>query len=186
MKNPNSHIKTIVILFVFVVLLFSAHYFLFREIRSKNEKVSMLEHDISLQDKRQDYLISTQHLIQDLSSDLADVDNSIITSGQDVGFIENLESAAKSNGLNLTIDSLVVKEDQSFAAANVSELVIKANTSGPWSGTYSFITELESLPFKVRINKLSLTSSPGEVGADGKTSGRSWQSNFEIVVLKYK
>ena len=134
---------------------------------------------------RQNYLISTQKLISDLSPDLESINNSIVPSGDDVGFIEIFESVAKGNGLKIDIDFLVLKDDSSFKNANVTSLEIKAKTSGSWVGTYTFLSELESLPIKVKINNFSMDTAPGS-SSDGKKQLPMWQSSFEIVVLKYK
>lgn len=152
----------------------------------KNENVSSLEHDLTLKGSRQDYLISTQKLIDDLSVDLQSVDSSIIAVDADVSFIEDLELLAEDNGLEIDIESLVVEDSPTLAAANVATLKAKIKTSGKWSGTYSFLTELESLPFKVKVNKFSMTNISKDSGLDVKKNGQQWQGGFEIVVLKYK
>lgn len=186
MKSLKSLKQTISILSLAVLALFAAQYFLYRDIKTKNEKVGTLEHELSLQNNRQDYLISMQRLIQSMSGDIESINNSIVPADGDVEFIENIESIGKNNGLKVTIDSLVFEDDPSYKNANVTGLKVKAKTSGSWSGTYAFLTELESLPVKVKINRFALSNVSSDAGIDTKKTGQIWQTGFEIVVLKYK
>ncbi len=187
MQN-NKFLK--IILFVLglaVLLVFVLYYFVYEDIKSKNQHVSTLSNDLSSQSAKRDYLILTQKVIQNIGIDINRINNSIIAKDGDVKFIENLESIARQNGLTMTIDSLVLADNPEFASSSITTLQIRAKTKGNWSGNYKFLVELESLPIKIRVNKFDLSNTAVETGSDVKKAGVGiWQSTFEISVLKYK
>jgi D-arabinose 5-phosphate isomerase GutQ len=128
-------------------------------------------------------------MVDDMSTEINAIDNSIVSKNGEVGFIESLESLARENGLSIEISSLTFDNNASLASSSINILNVKAKTDGSWFGNYAFLSRLESLPFKVKINMVSLTNSSSNVTSDVNNSNPSndtWQSVFEISVLKYK
>jgi hypothetical protein len=187
MKNEKSFKKILILLGIVFVGFFVVYYLVYQDIKVKNEHISTLAQDLDFQSSRQEYLISTQRMIQNISSDIDRINNSIVAVDGDVQFIENLESIAKNEGLSISIDSLLIEDDPSFSNNEITTLKVKAKAEGSWAGTYSFLAQIESLPFKVKINKFSIVNDADGGGIDGqKTFSLNWQSSFEIQVLKYK
>ncbi|KND46713.1 MAG: hypothetical protein AB201_02635 [Parcubacteria bacterium C7867-006] len=186
MSNSNSFKKIIALLSVIVLVLLCAQYFLYVEISTKNKKISEMVNSLDLQENRQDYLISMQNMLNSMSSNVEAINSSVVSSDADVQFIEYLESLAKENRVNLKIDNLSFEDSAILKDSNVTNFKIKANTSGPWSGTYAFISKLESMQYKVKINKFSAVSQTTDLGDQVTKSTGEWKSNFEMVVLKYK
>ena len=168
-----------------VLCVFVLYYFIFRDIQSKNEHLSAFTHDLSLQMNKEEYLTSTEKKIQNINTDINNINNSIISHSGDVEFIENLESIAHNNNLSINIESLVFEDNPKFAPALVTIFKIKAKTTGGWVGTYRFLNQIESLPFKVKINNYAFISG-AEESESSKKIDNVWQSMFEISVLKYK
>ena len=147
-----------------------------------------MQNDINLQDSRQGYLVSMQNILDDLAPDLNNLNNSVVKSGVDgnVEFIEYLESLARENGIDISNDNLSIEDVQGIKNANVSLFKIKSNTKGSWKGTYAFLAQLESLSYRVRINKFSLTNITEKIEGETKKQPQQWQTVMEISVLKYK
>jgi len=186
MDQSKLFIKIILLLIICTLSLFGVIYFVYFEIKEKNEKIMNVEQDISTQNSKHDYLVSAQKLIEDIEPDIAKIGDSIVSSNGDVAFIENLEFIARSYDLSIQIDSLTIEDDLKNESNPISTLKIKAKINGSWTNTYVFLSELESLPFKLKINKFNLISS-GEVSNVDKTSSNiDWQALVEISVLKYK
>jgi hypothetical protein len=183
MKSRKSLINTFIFLAILVVALLGCNYYLYRDVKIRNLHISDLEYDLSQEEENKAYLASTQKLLQNISPDIEDLNDSIISKDGDVEFIENFENLAKNNGLKITIDSLVFEEIKGFPSASVTSLKIRAKTEGSWSGTYVFLNQIEALPFKIKINKFSLINRTETLDKDKTNS--IWQSTFEIVVLKY-
>lgn len=184
-KKPSK--KILYILGLSVAGLFVIYYFVFSDIKAKNEHISALGHELSLQTSKREYMLSIQKIVSDAGSDIALVDNSIIKSDGDVSFIENLESIAKNNGLSITIDSLVFENDPALDKAGITIFKVKAKTSGSWIGTYKFLSQIESLPLKIKISNFGFMSdTSGGTSGTSKSSSGLWQSSFEIHILKYR
>jgi hypothetical protein len=187
MKNHNSLKKIIFILSLFVLVLFVAQYFVYRDIKIKNQKISVAERDLLLQENRQEYLISTEKLITAIGSDLQKIDASILAVDGEVNFINSLEDIAAKNKLKFDPEFLGSDEnDPTLKNTNIKTFTIRAKITGSWADTYTFISELESNPVKIKINNLSISNVSSDSGIDVKKNGSIWQSVFEIVVLKYK
>lgn len=188
MNQGRPFKKIIVVLSMFSVLLFVAMYFVYAEIRSKNEKVSTVEQDLSQKNTRYDYLLSMQKLVKDSEADIKKIDDSVVAKSGDVAFIEQIESLAKNHNLNISIESLNLTSDPKLENTSIATFKIKASVDGLWSDIYMFTSEIESLPIKVKINKFSLKNKD-EIPSDRTKAvglGKSWRSSFEISVLEYK
>jgi hypothetical protein len=187
MNTKKSFKITLVVLGIIVLGFLGIYYFVYRDIKTKNEHISSLTQQLDFQSGRQEYLLSTQRMIQNLNSDMEKINNSIIGTDGDVTFIEDLENRAKNNGLEIEIESLAVEEDKAFSASGVTTLKLKAKTKGNWSGTYTFLSTLESLPFKIKVNNFALKNDTSSLSPEGvQVYSPIWQSSFEITALKYK
>lgn len=188
MKQSGSFKKIIAILSLVSLSLFVAMYFVYVEIRAKNQKVSTVEQDLSQKNTRYEYLVSMQKLVKDIEGDIKKIDDSVVPKSGDVAFIENIESLARKNNLKIVIESLNLVSDPKAESSPVATLNIKANIEGLWSDMYLFVSEIESLPVKVKVSKISLKNKD-EIPAD-KTKmaglGKEWRGSFEISVLEYK
>ncbi len=188
MSQSQPFKKIIILLSAVSLSLFIAMYFVYVEIRSKNEKVSSVEQDLSQKNTRYDYLVSMQKLVKDIEVDIKKIDESIVPKSGDVGFIEKIESLAKKNNLNIQIESLNLTSDPKAENSTVSTLKIKASVDGSWLNMYMFVSEIESLPIKIKVNRFSLKNKD-EIPADRTKMaglGKEWRGSFEISVLEYK
>lgn len=187
MKNLN---KNKILLLVFVLLsaiLFAAHFFVYRELVNKSENIIRDLDYISSESSREVYSVSIKKQFQNLSPNIERVKNSIIKPAGEVPFIEELEAIAKNNNLAITNDSIVIENDPKQASSTTVFFKIKSTIKGSWSNTYSFLTTLESLPYKLKINSLSMTSSQADPGESGALSNKKiWITGFEIRLIEYK
>lgn len=188
MKNKILSKKILILPLLLIVALVVLIYFALSDIKARNEHTSELLSEFSSQSSQQQYVLSLQKTVQNADSDIARLNNSIIPSDGDVTFIENLEAAARTDGLAIDINSLGF-DDTLASSTSITVFKIDAKTSGPWLGTYTFLAQMESLPFKIKINNFSFLSTLDTISTNGKISSKAlpvWQSSFEILVLKYK
>jgi hypothetical protein len=188
MYKNNSLKKTLIVLSFTALLILVGYYFMFRDIKQKNQHTFSLRNELTHESSKEEYVASTKKTLEDLAPELTKVNNSIVATGGDVEFIEGLENLAHENGIDLTIDSLSLEDDVKFITTGVNILNIKAETSGGWKGTYKLMSQLESLPFKIRIKSFTIKSTGSNPNVDIKKTPLEniWQTNFEISVLKYK
>ena len=178
--------QTLVLFSLAVVVLSVAYYFVFMGIKNKNEHVSVLENNMASGSKNQQYLASLQKTVTEAEYNIHLVNSAVIASDGDVKFIEDLEGLAHNNGLSISIESLDLVDDPNIASTDITVLHIKIKTSGGWSGTYRFISEVESLPQKTKIQTLTMHSTVSDFGNNKKSTSAVWSSELEIIVLKNK
>lgn len=185
--KSNHLIKIIIFLSICSLVLLAAYFFLFMDIKKKNENISEQMQYLSSEISREDYAVTTQKLLDGLKSDISRIKSSIVPVSGEVVFIEGLEAIARQNNLTINIDSIVVDGDQKNSSTTITTLKIKASTKGSWTNTYKFISQLEFLPYKIKLNSLVL-SKADDVGVEaGALKVKNpWQTSFEINVLKYK
>ncbi len=183
---PRTSYKKFVILLAIITLgIFVSYYFVYKDIKQKNEHISALSQEITVQSSRQQYLATTEKLIENLNTDIDKMNHSIISKDGDVAFIESLEKIAKDNNISIDIDTIDVSDEPSTPASGITILHLKAKTKGEWKGMYTFLSQLESLPYKVKITQFILTN-VSKSATDTEKASTSWQSSFDIRVLKYK
>jgi hypothetical protein len=185
----NKSFKGILlVLSLVVVFMFLIQYFLYNQIKNKSEHIDSIVSNLSMQAQRQQYIFSTDQILSSFNGDIGNINNSVIKNDGDVKFIEDLDTLAVDNGLEINIDSLNFEEIPKVASSTVVFFKIRAKTHGSWAATYKFLAELESLPFKIKISKFSMINAPATATADSTEvkSGNEWQSNFEMSALKYK
>ena len=88
----------------------------------------------------------------------------------------------------MNIDSLDFEELKSLASSTLTYLKVRAKVTGSWSGNYKFLAEMESMPFKIKVQNFRLSSEAKSIDSNLKSgkSANMWQSLFEINILKYK
>jgi Tfp pilus assembly protein PilO len=190
MQTHQTLKKIIIILCVLIPVVFVAYYFVYSDIKDKNEHISSLQGDLSFQNNKQGYISATDSYLKSIESDIAHINGSIVPKDGDVKFIEDLESMARSDGLSINIDSLVIVDPSTkMASSTTLILTVKAKTTGSWVGTYTFLSQVESMPVKAKVNTFGLSDVISDVSVDPNNpikSNDKWQTTFEINVLKYK
>ncbi|MBA3733486.1 hypothetical protein H0W91_03895 [Patescibacteria group bacterium] len=188
MYKDNSYKKILIVLGVAAVAFTGVYFLVFKDIRSKNEHASSVLDDLSKQGIKQSYFLSMQRTLENINPEISLINDSIVSKDGDVRFIEDLESMARSNGLSIEIQSLSF-EESATESNNFLVFKIRAKTEGGWKGTYTFLTELESLHYKTKISNFSLlnTNIQADIGTSttNKTTN-TWKSTFELEVLKNK
>ncbi len=184
MYQNKSYKNIIILLSSATLLLFGFIYFAYYQIKEKNENILRLQQDLSAKSDKHEYLISLQNTIKEIESEIEKVQKSIIPKSRDVAFIEDLESMARSYGLQIEIQSLSLVSDKNINTDKIAVLKVKARASGSWSSVYRFVSELESLTYKLKIDKIALYTKSD--GSSTINRNADWEVIFEISVLEEK
>ncbi|MEI6843233.1 MAG: hypothetical protein WCK48_01860 [bacterium] len=173
---------------ILMIVIFVSYYFVFLDIKSKNENTSVLRNNLSYQIGKQQYMAEMQKTIKNSNSDISQISSMIVSKDGDVAFIESLENSARKNGLDIKIDSLTFDDNANLSAGGLTSLRVKATIKGSWLGTFTFMNELESMIYKVRVDTFALMYNTDADPSLTKKGVKStvWQSIFEIHVLKFK
>jgi organic radical activating enzyme len=186
MEQSGLFKKILVILSLVSLLLFVAIYYVYRDIRIKNETILTVEQDLFSKNTRHEYLTSLQKLFESIEPKINKVESTIVPSGGEVAFIEDLEALARGLNIDITIDSLNLATDPKIASSTLSTLRVRAKYSGAWSNMYRFISEIESLKNKIKINRITLSNQEELTATRSANTHKNWQGVFEISVLEYK
>jgi hypothetical protein len=153
------------------------------------QNAELLQH-INSASSKETYTSNTQKQIQALNPEIKKVESSIVPASDVVSFIEKLERVAKDNGLVIKNDSITEEYENNpkQVSSNISFLKIKSQTTGSWRGTYKFLSELEALPYKIKISSFAISNSGAVINSTNQSGGygSAWSAVFEIRVLKYK
>jgi Tfp pilus assembly protein PilO len=187
MKTTTISIKILIGLITIAALLCLPYYIVFSDIKSKNQNISVLKYELSTASQKQAYASSLQEAVRTVQPKIDLLNNSIIPSEGNVGFIEILEKTARGNGLEIVIDSLTEEDKKEFSSSTVNILSVRLRTTGSWEGTYRFLKAIEVLPFKLVLSNFATRTVSRTSPEENKpTSTGLWQSSFEVHTLKYK
>ncbi|HRH27081.1 MAG TPA: hypothetical protein PLZ99_02900 [Parcubacteria group bacterium] len=186
MEQSNFFKKIIVGLSLLSLLLFGVIYYVYREIRIKNETILTIEQDLNSKSTKHEYLASLQKLFESIEPKINKVESTIIPKQGEVAFIEDLESMARNLNIDITIDSLNLSSDTKSSTTTLSVLNVRAKYSGSWPNVYRFISEMESQEYKVKINRITLSNQEELTATRNPNTHKNWQGVFEISVLEYK
>jgi len=187
--NRKQTLKRILIfLGICIAILAAISYFAFISIKHTNENISALTAKLVTEKNQQEYLTSTQKIVEQRTQDLAKINDSIVASDGDVQFIENLESLARGDHLNVSIDSLTVEDSTNLSKAGMTTLNVKVKVDGSFSDLFTFLSQIESSPFKIKVDGFSLVVNGEGVIPDKKTGVQKvpWEMIIGIHILKYR
>lgn len=112
-------------------------------------------------------------ILNSKSAEIQKLRSFFVAKGDEVVFIEKIESLARQNGLLFEIDTI----SQASPTTNTKQdITIKMDIDGSWRNIMNFIKELETLPFGVSILDIEL---------DAKT-GAGWSGFIEFAVFREK
>lgn len=117
--------------------------------------------------------------------------SSVVPQNGSVSFISMIENIAKQAHAGVRIQDVKISSPSKVApGASTSKfdaLVLDLSFQGSWSEIYSFINMLETLPYKVRLNNISLSQSVFSVPSSGSASASTqsfWTGTLTLSVLK--
>ncbi len=186
MEQSGLFKKIIVILSLGSLLLFGVIYYVYSDIKTKNETILTVEQDLSSKNEKHEYLMSLQNVVESIDPEVQKIENSIVPKAGDVAFIEELEALGRSSGLVVEIDSLNLASDPKISSSTFTMLKVKVRASGAWSDVYEFASIMESLKYKIKVNKFTLSNKEELTAIRSQTTNKDWQGIFEISVLEYK
>ncbi len=208
----NSKTKKILSGLVALNLLLGALYVCaFLYIKSTNEQISDLTEQVNHYEKRSSLLESLKDTIKQSQPKIDALQSYFIAPGPDgtVAFINTLESAGSKDGLEIVIDNLntdngVINTKDAAATKDTTKktdykeiLNFKVHTSGTWDNTFSFLSYLENLPYKITVGQVDMTKvaekdttqSSGQKDASAAALGKKsllWKGEFSFTVVKLK
>lgn len=196
MTDSQKTKKLFWIILALAFFMFAIYGFLFWNIKVKNEKASELLNTIIESGNKDQALRSIKNSLEQNKDSLNRVDSYFVNTDGAVGFIEGLEKLASDGGVSLTIGGVNNEIDTKVKNDFKEILRLRVDVSGSWANVVSFISALETLPFRVQIETVSLglTSAADKLAFQSladtvqrkPSSDERWKASFEFTVIKLK
>ena len=184
MKNSKLLKIILIALILSELIVCLIYYFAFMDLKNKNNNILLLKSQLASKIEKQKYAVSMEQMIKNTNSDIVKINDSILEKNSNVKFIEQIENLARNNGANIKINSLSYLDNSDIIANDLTVLYVSGTMTGNWNAVYSFLHQIESLPFKIKINKFGMTNTTDSPTIN--SSKNQWQAVFEINVLEYK
>ena len=170
---PTKKILGVIVVLNVVVL--TAYFYLFSTIKSKNESTSVLENVLGSQISRESELKLVGTSLRETEKERALINSYFVQEGKGevAGFVEFVESIAKSAGVSLSVSSILLKKQEDFSITEKMNLGLEVE--GSWTDTIYFLELLELLPYKVSFDRSYI---------EKIEDSSLWGSTFNISVLK--
>lgn len=162
MRTPT---KTILIsLCLLTLVLLAVLVYGLYKIRVQSEEVVSLESQAESLGQMDNVAQSVRSIKNSSGTDLAGLDNLIVSQKKVVSFIEMIESLGGSMGLET--HTLSVNTDETTVR-------IALETDGPWARSMGFIRALENLPYKITLDETTMASN---------LESEEWHTNITIIL----
>jgi Tfp pilus assembly protein PilO len=195
MKDLSRTKKILIVCILLNVLVFGAYAFLYIDIKSKNVRVSELLTEAENDMQKDASLRAIKTSLNENKEFISQIDSYFVPKNGVPDFIDTLEKLGKESEIALSIGSVSVEEGKNkndFKDA----LHLHVDTIGSWQNIYYFLSVLESLPYRIQFDQVSVTLSAasesilfgvGPVsGARQKSANESWKGTFDIIVYKLR
>lgn len=186
MKSKTRTLCIILGLILIVGLITCAGFWFI--IRKSIDSIYAFENAAKNQVANHEDKVALKNLLDEVKPDVITLKTRIIDKGGTVPFINSIEALGRQSGAKANINSVGVSpatEGDSYEQLNFS-----VSTEGSWSQVYTFLSMVESLPYKVAIPTVSLSQSLySEAGVASTTKAKTvtqWKGAYTFSVLKNK
>lgn len=185
MKNFSKTKKLLILCIVLNLVVWTAYGVIFWQIKSQNEKISLLVNEAELDTKKEEDLRLTKASLNENKDSISRIDSYFIPKDGVVDFINSLESLGKQSGTSLVIGSVSVESETKIKENFKEVLRLKVQAIGSWKNVMHFLSILENLPYQVDLQQADFKLS---VSAEGSSGGGvpQWEGDFEFTLLKLK
>jgi Tfp pilus assembly protein PilO len=174
----NFHSKKILIIIIACnIVAMVGYYFLFQYIKKQTTAASSLSSTIDLGQQKNSHINSLRSLVKDTESQRQHLATFLLSSDNEISFIEQIENLAKNSGLAVRTNNV---SSLAGGAETTRVFQMQTQTVGSWSNTLYFLSQVENLPYGIKILGVSLNRQ----SADGSTGGSSWVTTFDVNVVE--
>jgi Tfp pilus assembly protein PilO len=174
----NFHSKMIlaVVIVCNIAALFG-YYFLFQDIKAKAQLANSLTSTIDVGQQKNSRLSSLRAIVNDTEVKRQQLSGLLLSQENEVSFIDQIEGLAKKSGLTVNTNNV---SSSAGDTGSTKVFQMQSTTTGSWNDTMYFLSQLENLPYNVRVQGVSL----GKQSDGNKKSAPSWVASFDISVTE--
>ena len=135
--------------------------------------------------EQKDRLLALQNTLVEIEPEIQKIDSYFVDPEEVIVFINDVEQTAKSIGLEIKTQSLDIEAAKEGVLYGDS-LVFRLATTGTWQATLHFVELLETMPYGMEIDEVSVTKTPESLNEDGEKVGTSsWKAVISGQVLTH-
>ena len=176
MKNYFQKIPLFLSIIFFIV--FSAIFvFLYGKINDNNQKAQQDMITWQQEASRRNQIISLDRLLQNISSDKAQLETHFAKSSDVVPFLDTIEKLAPRVGATAAVDSVVAGTDN-------TSLSVGLKASGSFESIYKFLTLLENSPYELDFISMDIHALAPDTSVKNVQSSK-WEAVFKIQLLSF-
>ncbi len=168
--------KIIVTLSVVLLALLGANFGLFWMTKQKVNDTSAALLELKKTSDLETKARALGDLVKQTASERQALDAYFVQKENSVKFIEQIEGLGKQAGLSLTVASVTV-------ANNGKELRMNLGSNGSFDDTFYFVTLLETMPYKTRLEQVHLQKKD-DVSIPGVVT-TAWSGDFVLVLESF-
>lgn len=178
---PSKKTKTfLTALLISNTFLIAAWTMLFFGMKAKNEHTSELSNTLEEKQAAQNSEISIQKILDDTASKRDELDSYLVRKDTIVAFLSGIEGIGAFTNTKVHVNAVDESKPDESAIPMIHVNIV---ADGSWSGVYSVLLALESLPNKSMVTTVALHQGGG-TDASGKPAGKgSWEGIFDLSVV---
>lgn len=198
MKEAVKTKKILVFSIISAIVAFFLFGFLFWLIKSQNESIALLAGEVQQNSAKDDAVRSIRLLFDKNKDSLARLDSFFISKDGVVDFINSIDTLGKKYRVNLAIGEVTSEIDQKIKDDFKETLKLRLDASGSWGNVIDFLTALENLPYKIKVDQVSVglssasdkllfanaSSTNPEVRKPGDKE--EWKATYTISIIKLR
>lgn len=166
-SSQNKLIITLCVVNIFAVGIWAVLYAYSLRIGTKLQKVNS---DLLNEDAKGAYVTNIAGELRTSEENRELIDKTFIKFGDEADFLENIENLATTTKVEIKVFSFEQKD---------KTLHLLMQTRGTFSRNYLFLSLLESLPYEIVVNKISMEKLKEEANLN------RWETHYDVSVLSY-
>jgi hypothetical protein len=151
--KKNLLLFSVSIALVTILIYFTSQFLVQKEMN----KVKNAHEDVESVLYRKERINALEVLVANNQDQINKLREFFIKKGDEVRFIEHIESIAKESGVDFEIGTIDFKQDDSDSISE--DVLVKINLKGGWRGLTMFVDRLEKSYFGVLIQEVDINSS---------------------------
>lgn len=172
-------LNLLILNFVIVVAIWIGYFYIVHQVKFVSSTFGDLKNKITFAMKKEQAVIALKSKIQNNLAQGVDLKDFLVHSDQSADVVQLVEGFGSLTGSNVSTQSVSTEEAVGLGDG-VDFLKIVLKVDGTKSAVLECINLVESLPYNIKINKISFVKS-GEASSTAR-----WSAGIELVFVKLK
>lgn len=198
MKDALKTKKILIASAIAALLAFLLFGGLFWIIKTQNENIAILASEAHQSFAKDEAVRSIKASFEKNKEALQSIDSFFISKDGVVDFINSLDTLGKQYGVTLNIGEVTSEVDLKVKDDFKETLKLRLDASGSWNSVMNFLTALENLPFRIKVDQVSiglasasdklLFVNASSTGTELRKPGskEEWKASYNISILKLR